>query len=777
MELIVSHSFSRLIPDSGLGSILKIQTSKFKESNPFWDPEEIFFKKGGEKKIGIELDKLALLKDDSIQFYFFTKYDLLSYLYDVREEFIYPNKDYINSKFLPQIYSDLLQKTNSLKEDIFIFNAFAEKDGDNSRAYIQFGSSLDTKIYSNFIDICLSGVTDMEFNIINDVESKNKYVNIKPKYNMTLSIDRLNQILEGTSVSEDESLFYFVFKYGNNIKEFGGVSIFNSNIVYQNNKDRIDAAYNVFVMLNKENINIGYEYPDAIKILSSYLENRSDKPLQQIYFGAPGTGKSYEIKQVCSHFENYRTTFHPDTDYAAFVGAYKPITIRVPRYTYMGDKAIAVKDESGKPIIDSKITYNFTFQAFLKAYIAAWKEQQNDDPKPVFLIIEEINRGNCAQIFGDIFQLLDRNAAGFSEYPIVADDDLAKELGEKLAGINIAKHDEINALYIGGNDLVASVISGINLLLPNNLHIWATMNTSDQSLFPIDSAFKRRWNWKFVPIDTNPIDKNTQQPLNWKFEVSGNQYSWGKFLEKINPEIYDITESSDKQMGYFFAKADPMTGIISEEVFLNKVMFYLWTDVFKDYDASSEIFQNKNNNNKPFRFTDFFEDADALANFIENCGLEILNDNSEDYNPGDIEDSNDLTLYDEYQEYWGKVKDFVNNKLGSNIASQAPLKQNWYNIHFGASGIVTFISRNTQTKHIKVGFSISKKSKHFDKFKIEEIKEYIPSAIERTLEKNILIEVAKTDVADFNSQECMDWITDNVNQFYELGKKLISSNK
>ncbi|MDD6943226.1 MAG: hypothetical protein SOV24_07770 [Muribaculaceae bacterium] len=501
-----------------------------------------------------------------------------------------------------------------------------------------------------------------------------------------------------------------------------------------------------------------------------------DEHLQQIYFGAPGTGKSFEIKQVCSQFENFRTTFHPDTDYAAFVGSYKPITIRVPRYTYMGDKAIAVKDELGKPIIDSKITYNFTFQAFLKAYIAAWKEQQNDEPKPVFLIIEEINRGNCAQIFGDIFQLLDRNAAGFSEYPIVADDDLAKELGEKLAGINIAKHDEINALYIGGKDLVASVISGINLLLPNNLHIWATMNTSDQSLFPIDSAFKRRWNWKYVPIDINPKDIETQQPLNWKFEVAGNQYSWGRFLEIVNPEIYDITESSDKQMGYFFAKADPTTGIISEEVFLNKVMFYLWTDVFKDYDVSNEKFQNKKEN-RSFHFTDFFEDEEALSNFIENFGLEILNDNSEDYNPGDIEDSNDLSLYNEYQEYWGKVKDFVNNKLGSNIASQAPLKQNWYNIHFGASGIVTFISRNTQTKRLKVGFSISKMSKHFDKFKIEEIKEYIPSSIERTLEKNILIEIAKTDVADFNSKECMDWIADNVKQFYELGKKLISSNK
>lgn len=353
-------------------------------------------------------------------------------------------------------------------------------------------------------------------------------------------------------------------------------------------------------------------------------------PLQQIYYGAPGTGKSFEINRVCAQYETYRTTFHPDTDYAGFVGSYKPITKSVPRYTYMGDKAIAVKDENGNPIMDSKIIYDFTPQAFLKAYIAAWEEQENEDPKPVFLIIEEINRGNCAQIFGDIFQLLDRNAAGFSDYSIVADNDLTKELGKKLRNLNIAKHDEINALYQGNKDVVASVISGVNLLLPNNLYIWATMNTSDQSLFPIDSAFKRRWNWKYVPIDTNPIDKLSKQPLNWKFEVAGNLYSWGKFLEKINPEIYSITDSSDKQMGYFFAKADPQTGIISEEVFLNKVLFYLWTDVFKDYDVSSEIFNNKKEN-RSFRFTDFFEDADALANFIGNCGLEVWNDNSDDF--------------------------------------------------------------------------------------------------------------------------------------------------
>mgnify|MGYP001511305116 FL=1 len=218
--------------------------------------------------------------------------------------------------------------------------------------------------------------------------------------------------------------------------------------------------------------------------------------LQQIYYGAPGTGKSFAINKVCTQFENYRTTFHPDTDYASFVGSYKPITIK----TDVRDMAGHIVYEKGEAVKESRIVYRYVMQAFLKAYVAAWREQQNDEPKPVFLIVEEINRGNCAQIFGDIFQLLDRNAAGFSDYPIVADDDLAQELKEILGGFSIAKHDAINALYSGGKDVVGMVKNGDCLLLPNNMYIWATMNTSDQSLFPIDSAFKRRWDWNYIKI-------------------------------------------------------------------------------------------------------------------------------------------------------------------------------------------------------------------------------------------------------------------------------------
>ena len=582
MKLELLHTFSKRIPDSGLGSLLKLQTPSFIQNHPYWDPDERFYKKGGEKKIGIELDNLTKLQDDSIQFYFFSKYDLLSYLTNAREEFLLPTQEYINKKFLPEIFGELFEKTAGLDEDIFKFNAIAKKDGDNARAYIQFANREDTKIYSNLIDICLSGVSDMEFNIIEDVDSKNKFINIKPIYNMKPTIERLNDILENTLVSDEDKLYYFIFKFGNSIKELGGITIFNSNQTYQEHKEQIDAAYNVFISLIKENINIEFNYPSAIDTLKEYLDNHQEKPLQQILFGAPGTGKSHTINKHNDITEqnSIRTTFHPDSDYSTFVGCYKP-----------------TKDEES-----GDITYDFTPQAFTNAYVSAWK----DLSKSFYLIIEEINRGNCAQIFGDIFQLLDRDPNGFSSYKTTPDQDLANYIREQFTDTDIDDAD---------------VKSGKKMQLPPNLHIWATMNTSDQSLFPIDSAFKRRWDWRYIPIDYT----NQGHYIN----CDGVQYSWSDFLQKINEKVESVTQSEDKKLGYWFMGNGKEQTEITIDRFVSKVVFYLWNDVFKDFGKSGNTIFKENFD----KFHKFFDkdgkpNADIVNEFLKSLNVREFSKNS-----------------------------------------------------------------------------------------------------------------------------------------------------
>lgn len=346
-----------------------------------------------------------------------------------------------------------------------------------------------------------------------------------------------------------------------------------------------------------------------------------DEPLQQIFFGAPGTGKSFKINEACAHYENYRTTYHPDTDYASFVGSYKPITEVVTKY-----------DMHGHAYPEKRIVYTYVFQAFLKAYIAAWREQQKGNPKPVFLVVEEINRGNCAQIFGDIFQLLDRNESGYSDYPIVADDDLAQELKREFENLNVANPQAINSLYLGDKDVVGSVKSGKQLLLPNNLYIWATMNTSDQSLFPIDSAFKRRWDWKYIKIQDGKKD--------YKIVFSnGNEYDWWSFVTEINNRIEGgEIQQEDKKLGYFFAKSKD--GIITADRFLSKVIFFLYNDVFKDFGFDEDFF--KGADGQPMTFASYFDEAGEsneaqIERFLNNLGLEPNSSSDEDKEESEVE--------------------------------------------------------------------------------------------------------------------------------------------
>ena len=402
---------------------------------------------------------------------------------------------------------------------------------------------------------------------------------------------------------------------------------------------------NVLATLPKSDFNT-IEFDDS-KILSMKESlkkmRKSDIPLQQIFYGAPGTGKSHAINELTAGKDVIRTTFHPDTDYSTFVGAYKPTTKSVPVTTVIGTNAVPVK-LNGKEMMEDKIVYEYVSQAFLQAYVAAWRKysdaQEGEEPTDEFLVIEEINRGNCAQIFGDLFQLLDRGDEGFSEYPIKADSDMKKLLEKEFEGLGIKNKEGINALFNGGKDIVAEVLAGDVLLLPNNLYIWATMNTSDQSLFPIDSAFKRRWDWNYVPI--------SDAGKKWMIEVNGAQYDWWKFLEAINDKVYHATYSEDKKLGYFFCKAKD--GVISADKFVSKVIFYLWNDVFKDSEFEGDTF--KDEDGEKLSFDKFYSvennqvkvNGTKIVKFLSNLNLSPDSEADEDNSEEGFENEGDKKL-------------------------------------------------------------------------------------------------------------------------------------
>ena len=396
------------------------------------------------------------------------------------------------------------------------------------------------------------------------------------------------------------------------------------------------------------------QYSNALKTYMRFLyakeifQNEAKKikapsnlTLQQIYYGAPGTGKSKTIKDLTFGEDVIRTTFHPDSDYASFVGTYKPITEEVVLRDCNGKKVI--DEETGKVVKEDRIAYKFIPQAFLEAYVEAWKKLGSG--KKQYLIIEEINRGNCAQIFGDLFQLLDRNEYGFSDYPIVADKDMQKYLKKEFEGWEITNKDKINQLY-GEANMIGLIMKGERLVLPSNLYIWATMNTSDQSLFPIDSAFKRRWDWKYVPIREGR-DKETNAKLNWYINTGDRQYDWWSFVSQVNKLIGSLTNSEDKKLGYFFCKAKD--GEIDADLFVSKVIFYLWNDVFKDYGFDDKDFQDEEG--KILSFDRFYEDKNGKTNvdiaivkqFLENLGVEEYISEEEDSDDS-YENESDLEL-------------------------------------------------------------------------------------------------------------------------------------
>ena len=404
---------------------------------------------------------------------------------------------------------------------------------------------------------------------------------------------KIYQNSDGTKDLKDFFLDTLHLESDKNLDDYFAIKKKNSTkyILYYLPKDIIFS--NFFSIAANDQILFISEKSDGVKNEESDIP----KSRQIIYYGAPGTGKSHKIKEALGEYEDcpadkkvpkvniFRTTFHPDSDYSTFVGAYKPTKGKRPLYGLFGKDTVRMKD--GEDLFEDMITYKFVPQAFLNAYIRAYQTDEN-----VYLIIEEINRGNCAQIFGDLFQLLDRDENGISEYTIKADADLKSFLEEELGEDNPGIKDG-------------------ELCLPSNLYIYATMNTSDQSLFPIDSAFKRRWDWEYEPIKY----KNTD----WKIVIDGTEYSWTSFQRKVNDKILSATSSEDKMLGDYFV--NPSDGIITDKVLLNKILFYLWNDVCKD--GEGDIFRTKEGDKEAdITFSDLYgtdksDKLKAMMNYLQ----------------------------------------------------------------------------------------------------------------------------------------------------------------
>lgn len=264
----------------------------------------------------------------------------------------------------------------------------------------------------------------------------------------------------------------------------------------------------------------------------------SGKKHNIILFGAPGTGKSHKLQKDSEEFGGRceRVTFHPDYTYAHFVGTYKPVVIK--------------NEETGK----NEIEYNFVAGPFLRVYLAA-----KTSSKPVLLIIEEINRANVAAVFGDVFQLLDRDENGKSEYEVAVSEDVKKWLSDN--GINETE-----------------------LSLPENMYIWATMNSADQGVFPMDTAFKRRWEFEYTDLYPALSWRESLKPQHWD--------DWEMFRKNVNNALLDAGINEDKCMGPFFISPKSLDKWIDapdfRKMFASKVLMYLFEDAAKQ--KRSKIF-------------------------------------------------------------------------------------------------------------------------------------------------------------------------------------------
>ena len=299
----------------------------------------------------------------------------------------------------------------------------------------------------------------------------------------------------------------------------------------------LDRGVDLYFAIKDEELGMSFVEAETFIDEIQYKPFASNTIRNRIVFGAPGTGKSFTLNKekdalIANGGSFERVTFHPDYSYANFVGTYKPVPI------------------------NDEITYSFVAGPFTRTWIEAIKSAQSDDPKPYVLLIEEINRANVAAVFGDVFQLLDRDENGVSEYPI----QTSKELREYLARELKCWPDEVATIRI-----------------PSNMFIWATMNSADQGVFPMDTAFKRRWDFKYIGID-----ESQDGIKDYTLEIAGQKINWNALRTVINARLTSLNINEDKLIGpYFINEKTLKNNDAFIEAFKSKVIMYLFEDAAK----------------------------------------------------------------------------------------------------------------------------------------------------------------------------------------------------
>ena len=330
----------------------------------------------------------------------------------------------------------------------------------------------------------------------------------------------------------------------------------------------------------------------------NFLEKYRDFKRNLIFFGAPGTGKSYklneEVKNVIgeNNLNLYeRVTFHPEYSYSNFVGTYKPVS---------------EKNDEGKDII----SYKFVPGPFLRILKKAIYSKNGPNPEPYFLIIEEINRANFASVFGDVFQLLDRDDNGESEYFI----DTSKEMREYL--------QDTSDMFVEDDEIKVETDDFRKIKIPNNMFIWATMNSADQGVFYMDTAFKRRWDFEHINLNPENILDNE-----FNLPNSDKPISWNTLRTAINSFLLDeYNLNEDKLIGfYFISNIKNLDDNEFIEAFKNKVIMYLFEDAAK---SKTSLFENSTEKT----YSKICDDFDEKGIYIFHTDIirEITDENASD---------------------------------------------------------------------------------------------------------------------------------------------------